>query len=430
MEGQDKYTTANQLFQKGLGTGLELATERQKTLLAEATAKRKKVEEERDLWLKNAGNKDFPKNIRMQFFNQAASADKELNPQGHFPGIDSFDDQVGDILDSFGVIDNDKGLDAAKKLSMKRQLITAQNRQQGDLKQTEFLQSMAFGAGSVQTTGQGISQTQTRLTPEGVAVPIQTNPIAASPAGASAPAPLKVTNKDLQDRLVGLREKFYGQENVKDNQFILGKLGQIQKLAKENPAGAAGALKQGFVRLFEKQRISDEDFVNLNPSQSGQAKLMDWVAKTRAGKASELTGENIRLVARVIGDKVREDVNSTIGSQVGADMLLLEGSGIDEDYLGRFYKGSMAKDLAELDKYNSVGAVDAAVKSKELGKQEGAYIKKDRNLKPASVDKPIKDMKSADVDTLKARLEKVRQQRMQLKNKKSSKPTQTGSARG
>ncbi len=430
----DKYDAARGLFQQGLGVANELEQQKKALLMKQAKEQYEKMKHDRDLFLQQAGVKEFPKSVRQQFFNNAAALDKTLNNgQSSFPAIDTFDDGVADVLDSFGVIDRNKDLDAQTKMQMKRDLITQQNRAQGDMKHTEFLQSMAFGSGPVQTSGQGLNQVQTRITPDAQQIPLQA-PAGAQPAAAPKPAaPATVTNKDLQDRLIGLRDKFYSQDAVKDNMFVLGKLSQVQKLAKENPAGAAGALNQTFIRLFEKQRVSDEDFKNLNPSQSGQAKLMDWFNKVKAGKLSNLSADNIRLVSRVLGDKVRQDVNDSIAAQVGADLPLIEGSGLDEQYLQRFYTGSMKKDLDDLNKYMDTGDVDTDVKKGTLTKQEGKYIKKDRNLKPAPANKPLKDPLSATPEERKARIEFLKNKAKQSANKPRPDPKKVnnyGAVRG
>ncbi len=131
----DKYTDAMNLFQSGL-------SEATKMQVSAAKAKYDNLQQERNTYLTYSGNKDFPKSIRMQFFNQAAALDKQLSPKGSFPAIDQWDDMVGDVLDGFGVIDGDKTLKPEDKLKLKRNLIAAQSRKENDLDQTKFLENV------------------------------------------------------------------------------------------------------------------------------------------------------------------------------------------------------------------------------------------------------------------------------------------------
>lgn len=372
-EYQDPFSAIS----KGLAQGMQIRNEKTKMAMEQAKAAFEKVKNERDTFLSQAGNKDFPKAVRMTFFNNAAALDKQINPQGAFPAIDQFDDQVADVLDAFGVIDKDKAMTPAQKMDMKRKLISQQNQKSGDLKQTEFLQSMAFGAGTPQTVGSGPQQMQGRLNPEGQMVPI-TAPSAANPA--ETPKPVTTFNKDLDDRLVGSRKELFEDQTLKDNKFILGELGKLDTLLKENPSGAAGVLSQLFVRQFEKQRISDEDFANLNPSQSAKQRILDWAAKVSAGKKSTLTTEDMRLVSRIVGDRARRSTEEKISDWAAQNAGRFEGTGYDENKLAGFYSAGLGKELSQLRKYGSAEEVDKAVKNKELTKSEGKFIKKDRNL--------------------------------------------------
>lgn len=141
-------------IQQGFGS-LAALDEKKKAGLAAVDAQKlregqkifEQLQQDRNTYLGLAGNSNFPKTVRKQFFNIAAAADSKVNPDPkmRFPAIEDFDDGVADALDSIGVLQGmlkkgDLPQDQFDKLA--RQIIINQARQGGDLKETAFLQSL------------------------------------------------------------------------------------------------------------------------------------------------------------------------------------------------------------------------------------------------------------------------------------------------
>ena len=97
-----------------INQGLNAFSEGTKLKLKAAQKQKEHLQQERNTFLTQAGNKAFPKRIRMQFYNNAAGISKSLG-DSTFPAIAEFDDQVGDVLDAFGVIDSDDSLTPPRK---------------------------------------------------------------------------------------------------------------------------------------------------------------------------------------------------------------------------------------------------------------------------------------------------------------------------
>ncbi len=137
------------ILNSGLGT---MAAEQQAAMAAKIAANKDKIAQGQKMWeqlqqdreqfFKHAGNKDFPKGIRVNFYNNGVALDKQLGGGNNYPAIDAWDEKVGDVLDAFGVIDAMEDLDPKQKLRMKNQLIAQQQKVGGNLEQSKFLQDV------------------------------------------------------------------------------------------------------------------------------------------------------------------------------------------------------------------------------------------------------------------------------------------------
>jgi hypothetical protein len=167
MSENDDVFKGLSIMSQGLGG---MADQQQAEMAARIAANKDKIAQGQKMWeamqqdreqfFKHAGNKDFPKNIRVNFYNNAVALDKQLGSQSNYPAIDAWDEKVGDVLDAFGVIDAMEDLDPKQKLRMKNQLI-AQQQKIGNTDQGKFLQDVIKTGQEQETamTAQDVKQT-------------------------------------------------------------------------------------------------------------------------------------------------------------------------------------------------------------------------------------------------------------------------------
>lgn len=151
----DKYTAGMKLFQTGLGTAAQLslqndqmkqerlkaAMDLHKAELAQGQKMWEQLQQDADMNFKLAGNDKLPKNIRIQHYMNGVAARKQIRPDEQWPGVDAWDEKVGDALDAFGVIDNMEELTPDQKYKYKNRIV-AQQSKVGNVEQSNFLRAV------------------------------------------------------------------------------------------------------------------------------------------------------------------------------------------------------------------------------------------------------------------------------------------------
>lgn len=358
---------------KGLQNGMQIKSERARAAMAAGQAKFEAIKGERNKYLDLASNPDFDPDVRKSFYLMAVKANNTISPQNPLPAIDNFDQPVAAVLNARNTMlkMKEKGLVNDDQIDTYMRQLIAEQARKSKVPEIEYMQSLQYGAGAIQTVGTGLEQTQARVNPEGVMIPVKQ-----PESSGTGTKPVKVPNKELTGQLEGLRSKVLGDENVKESRFQIAKIKTVNEMAKENPDGAAGVLSQITARLFEKQRLSDEDVKNLNVSQSVKAQVLDFFNKAKSGQKSKLSTENIRLITRIVSEAAEKSQDEIIGSYADSEELLLQGSGVDRKQLTKFLKAG----ASEYKQYQKPEEVKAALSSGEITKDEAIYLLK-KNFK-------------------------------------------------
>lgn len=310
----DKYTQAQGLFQQGLGAAADYENQQKEALMKQAKQQYDRMLHDRDAFMGQAGNKDLPKAIRMQFYNNAAAIEKKINPNSAFPAIENWDDGVADVLDAFGAIDKDPKMDPAMKKRLKQQVITDQYRLQNDLKQTEFLQSMAFGAGTpIETKNPSGQPVLSRITPESAAVPLQ------APEGQAAQKPPEPLSSDAAGRAASAQSSIKDVQQIRELLFEGGKLDRAALLTgKMNIPGTKGRQANKLMRRAIETKLRQDTGANAPPAEL-EEKMQSW--GIQLGDNDKFAAEKLDRLEDIMGNYLFQmDPNGKLG-------LVPKGSG-------------------------------------------------------------------------------------------------------
>jgi len=362
---------ANQALRTGLGQIEQLKQQNQQRL----QQKFNQVQQQRDSFLKLAGNENLPEGVRQKLLNMGnqfstALGQPLLGSEGTFGQAEKDFSKAVSI--GLQLVDQNKlsRKDFNAFIMAARQTAVDQS-QTGDERQNieqlfEGGQEQAFGTGTPQQFGAGVEQTLGRITPSGQVAPI-------TQAGEQQPVtqPNEFVIQTLQAREKTFKDDKVFQEVRK--QLIDSE--RLKALIEANVPGSIGPIVTQRAKASGEQRITDQDVVRFAGDPSAQATVKRFITKVRAGKLPKGDQQTFIAMQRVIEGIARERLKGTLDSATKATSQILPG--VPEDQIRNFLSSSVDSDLkaaqfeASLD---SPEKIKAAFRAGRIGKFEAKQL--------------------------------------------------------